>query len=44
MILCALDPVSAFFHAIWNLLAKRAGSEASGPAFVWLSDSLSTRF
>jgi drug/metabolite transporter (DMT)-like permease len=31
---------AAFFHATWNLLAKRAGSE--GAVFVWLFGSLST--
>ncbi len=30
--------LSAFAHAIWNLLAKRAGG---GPAFLWLFDALS---
>jgi drug/metabolite transporter (DMT)-like permease len=30
---------AAFFHASWNLLAKRAGD--GGPAFVWLFNSLS---
>ncbi len=44
MTLFGLGLVLAFFHAIWNLSAKRAGSEASGLAFVWLTDSLSTRF
>jgi uncharacterized membrane protein len=33
---------AAFFHATWNLLAKRAGGEASGAVFVWLFGSLST--
>lgn len=33
---------AGFLHATWNLLAKRAGSEASGPAFVWLYSALST--
>jgi drug/metabolite transporter (DMT)-like permease len=31
---------AAFFHATWNLLAKRVGSEASSAVFVWLSGSL----
>lgn len=30
--------LSAFAHATWNLLAKRAGG---GPAFLWLFDALS---
>ena len=30
---------AAFFHATWNLLAKRAGD--GGPTFVWLFNSLS---
>jgi drug/metabolite transporter (DMT)-like permease len=34
--------VAGFFHAVWNLLAKRAGGGASGPAFVWLYSALST--
>lgn len=29
------------FHATWNLLAKRASSGVSGPAFVWLCTALS---
>lgn len=29
------------FHATWNLLAKRASSGVSGPAFVWLCTVLS---
>jgi drug/metabolite transporter (DMT)-like permease len=33
---------AAFFHATWNLLAKRAGGETSGAVFVWLFGSLST--
>ena len=33
---------AGFLHATWNLLAKRAGSEASGPVFVWLYSALST--
>ncbi len=33
---------AALFHATWNLLAKRAGSETSGVVFVWLFGSLST--
>jgi drug/metabolite transporter (DMT)-like permease len=43
MTLFALGLVLAagFLHAVWNLLAKRAGSEASGPAFVWLYSALS---
>ena len=32
--------VAAFFHATWNLLAKRVGSEAGSAVFVWLSGSL----
>jgi len=31
--------IAAFFHATWNLLAKRAGG--SGPEFVWLFGVLS---
>ena len=44
MTLFALGLVVAagFLHATWNLLAKRACSEASGPAFVWLYSALST--
>ncbi len=34
--------VSGLFHAVWNLLAKRASGDASGPAFVWLYSALST--
>lgn len=34
--------VSGFLHAVWNLLAKRASGDASGPAFVWLYSALST--
>ena len=34
--------VSGFLHAAWNLLAKRASGDASGPAFVWLYSALST--
>jgi drug/metabolite transporter (DMT)-like permease len=30
------------FHATWNLLAKRASSGVSGPAFVWLCTAFST--
>jgi drug/metabolite transporter (DMT)-like permease len=37
----ALVLAAGFFHATWNLLAKRAGSGASGPAFVWLCTALS---
>jgi drug/metabolite transporter (DMT)-like permease len=33
---------SGFLHALWNLLAKRASGDASGPAFVWLYSALST--
>ena len=33
---------SGFLHAVWNLLAKRASADASGPAFVWLYSALST--
>ncbi len=33
---------SGFLHAAWNLLAKRASGDASGPAFVWLCSALST--
>lgn len=32
--------LSAFFHASWNLLAKRAGG-ADGTAFIWLVTALS---
>ncbi len=32
---------AGFFHASWNLLAKRAGTDASGPAFVWLISAIS---
>ena len=44
MALFALRLVLAagLLHATWNLLAKRAGSEASGPAFVWLYSALTT--
>lgn len=43
MTLFALGLVLAagLLHATWNLLAKRAGNEASGPAFVWLYSALS---
>ena len=34
--------VSGLLHATWNLLAKRASGDASGPAFVWLYSALST--
>ncbi|MDQ3317212.1 MAG: DMT family transporter [Actinomycetota bacterium] len=34
--------ISGFLHAAWNLLAKRASGDASGPAFVWLYSALST--
>jgi len=34
--------VSGSLHAVWNLLAKRASGDASGPAFVWLYSALST--
>jgi drug/metabolite transporter (DMT)-like permease len=34
--------ISGFLHAAWNLLAKRASADASGPAFVWLYSALST--
>ena len=34
--------VSGSLHATWNLLAKRASGDASGPAFVWLYSALST--
>lgn len=34
--------VSGTLHAAWNLLAKRASGDASGPAFVWLYSALST--
>jgi drug/metabolite transporter (DMT)-like permease len=37
----ALILAAGFFHATWNLLAKRAGSTSSGPAFVWLCSVLS---
>ena len=33
--------VSGFLHATWNLLAKRASGDASGPTFVWLYSALS---
>jgi drug/metabolite transporter (DMT)-like permease len=33
---------SGLLHATWNLLAKRASGDASGPAFVWLYSALST--
>ena len=33
---------SGSLHAVWNLLAKRASGDASGPAFVWLYSALST--
>jgi drug/metabolite transporter (DMT)-like permease len=38
----ALVLAAGFFHATWNLLAKRASSGVSGPAFVWLCTALST--
>jgi len=38
----ALVLAAGFFHATWNLLAKRASSEVSGPAFVWLCTAFST--
>ena len=34
--------ISGFLHAAWNLLARRASGDASGPAFVWLYSALST--
>ena len=34
--------ISGTLHAVWNLLAKRASGDASGPAFVWLYSALST--
>jgi drug/metabolite transporter (DMT)-like permease len=34
--------VSGTLHAGWNVLAKRASGDASGPAFVWLYSALST--
>ena len=34
--------ISGFLHAAWNLLAKRASGDASGPAFVWLYSALAT--
>ncbi len=34
--------ISGLLHATWNLLAKRASGDASGPAFVWLYSALST--
>ena len=37
----ALVLSSAVFHATWNLLAKRAGGDANGVAFVWLYGALS---
>lgn len=33
---------SGLLHAVWNLLAKRASGDASGPAFVWLYSAVST--
>ena len=43
MTLLALGLVlgAGLLHATWNLLAKRASAEASGPAFVWLYSALS---
>ncbi len=38
----ALILAAGFFHATWNLLAKRASSGVSGPTFVWLCTALST--
>jgi len=38
----ALVLTAGFFHATWNLLAKRASSGVSGPVFVWLCTALST--
>jgi drug/metabolite transporter (DMT)-like permease len=38
----ALVLAAGSFHATWNLLAKRASSGVSGPAFVWLCTILST--
>ena len=38
----ALVLAAGSFHATWNLLAKRASSGVSGPAFVWLCTALST--
>ncbi len=38
----ALVLAAGFFHATWNLLAKRASSGVSGPAFVWLCTAFST--
>src|SRR5215212_3121330 len=38
----ALVLAAGCFHATWNLLAKRASSGVSGPAFVWLCTALST--
>lgn len=37
----ALVLAAGSFHATWNLLAKRASSGVSGPAFVWLCTVLS---
>lgn len=37
----ALVLAAGSFHATWNLLAKRASSGVSGPAFVWLCTALS---
>jgi drug/metabolite transporter (DMT)-like permease len=37
----ALILAAGFFHATWNLLAKRAGNAASAPAFVWLCSVIS---
>lgn len=38
----ALVLAAGFFHATWNLLAKRASSGVSGPVFVWLCTAFST--
>jgi drug/metabolite transporter (DMT)-like permease len=38
----ALVLAAGSLHATWNLLAKRASSGVSGPAFVWLCTALST--
>ncbi len=38
----ALVLAAGFFHATWNLLAKRASSGVSGPAFGWLCTALAT--
>src|SRR5690606_5246817 len=32
----ALLLIAAFFHASWNLIAKRAETSGGGPIFIWL--------